>query len=182
MFGHKDGPSMQSFSHPHEPWNRLHRTPASFPTPPPWLKPGELECSLSAAARDRDRDVDKGESALSKDDKERYEKNTGLSATEPGVGWAEGRHRSSRRRSARIGLVGSPEEGPSLSPVAVRPYVNRRPIPSRRPRGRRRESPLTDVGSGISDASLCRSAPGGGGGCLSRPVRFRVPRLERRES
>lgn len=71
MFGHKDGPSMQSFSNPHEPWNRLHRTPPSFPTPPPWLKPGELERSSSAAAHDRDRDVDKRDSSVSKDDKER---------------------------------------------------------------------------------------------------------------
>jgi len=74
MFGHKDGPSMQSFSNPHEPWNRLHRTPPSFPTPPPWLKPGELERSSSAAAHDRDRDVDKRDSSVSKDDKERYER------------------------------------------------------------------------------------------------------------
>lgn len=67
---------MQSFSNPHEPWNRLHRTPPSFPTPPPWLKPGEQERSASAAAHERDRDVDKGDASLSKDDKERYEKNT----------------------------------------------------------------------------------------------------------
>lgn len=65
---------MQNFSNPHEPWNRLHRTPPSFPTPPPWLKPGELERSASAAAHDRDRDVDKRDSSVSKDDKERYEK------------------------------------------------------------------------------------------------------------
>lgn len=75
MFGHKDGPSVQNFSNPHEPWNRLHRTPPSFPTPPPWLKPGELERSASAAAHDRDRDVDKRDSSVSKDDKERYGKN-----------------------------------------------------------------------------------------------------------
>uniref|UniRef100_H9GE71 Activator of transcription and developmental regulator AUTS2 n=1 Tax=Anolis carolinensis TaxID=28377 RepID=H9GE71_ANOCA len=71
MFGHKDCPSMQSFSNPHEPWNRLHRTPPSFPTPPPWLKPGELERSTSAAAHERDRDLDKGDSSLNKEDKER---------------------------------------------------------------------------------------------------------------
>lgn len=74
MFGHKDGPSVQNFSNPHEPWNRLHRTPPSFPTPPPWLKPGELERGASAAAHDRDRDVDKRDSSVSKDDKERYGK------------------------------------------------------------------------------------------------------------
>ena len=66
---------MQSFSSPHEPWNRLHRTPPSFPTPPPWLKPGELERSAPTAAHDRDRDVDKRDSSVSKDDKERYAKN-----------------------------------------------------------------------------------------------------------
>lgn len=71
VFGHKDSPSVQNFSNPHEPWNRLHRTPPSFPTPPPWLKPGELERSASAAAHDRDRDVDKRDSSVSKDDKER---------------------------------------------------------------------------------------------------------------
>lgn len=74
VFGHKDSPSVQNFSNPHEPWNRLHRTPPSFPTPPPWLKPGELERSASAAAHDRDRDVDKRDSSVSKDDKERYGK------------------------------------------------------------------------------------------------------------
>lgn len=78
VFGHKDSPSVQNFSNPHEPWNRLHRTPPSFPTPPPWLKPGELERSASAAAHDRDRDVDKRDSSVSKDDKERYGKKTAL--------------------------------------------------------------------------------------------------------
>lgn len=76
VFGHKDSPSVQNFSNPHEPWNRLHRTPPSFPTPPPWLKPGELERSASAAAHDRDRDVDKRDSSVSKGDKERYGKKT----------------------------------------------------------------------------------------------------------
>lgn len=79
---------MQSYSNPHETWNRLHRTPPSFPTPPPWLKPGEQECSASAAAHERDRDVDKGDASLSKDDKERYEKNTtSMSITRETPGW-----------------------------------------------------------------------------------------------
>ncbi|MEE6469802.1 hypothetical protein FKM82_008772 [Ascaphus truei] len=69
MFGHKDGHNMQNFNNPHEPWNRLHRTPPSFPTPPPWLKPGESERSSSVAAHERD--VDKRESSACKDDKER---------------------------------------------------------------------------------------------------------------
>lgn len=68
MFSHKEGPNIQSFNNPHEPWNRLHRTPPSFPTPPPWLKPGEPERSSSVTAHDRD--SEKRESS-SKDDKER---------------------------------------------------------------------------------------------------------------
>lgn len=69
MFSHKEGPNMQSFNNPHEPWNRLHRTPPSFPTPPPWLKPGEPERSSSATSHDRE--PEKRESS-SKDDKERF--------------------------------------------------------------------------------------------------------------
>lgn len=76
MFGHKDGPTSQQHcnnsstsSHP-EPWNRLHRTPPSFPTPPTWTRPGDTERSNSANSLDRDRDSDKRD-PVSKDDKER---------------------------------------------------------------------------------------------------------------
>lgn len=76
MFGHKDGPTSQQHynnsstsSHP-EPWNCLHRTPPSFPTPPTWLRPGDPERSNSANSLDRDRESDKGD-PVSKDDKER---------------------------------------------------------------------------------------------------------------
>ena len=78
MFGHKDGPNgpPQHFNPngpnngQQEPWNRLHRTPPSFPTPPPWLKPGESERSASASSHERDRDSDKRAPSASKDDKE----------------------------------------------------------------------------------------------------------------
>lgn len=76
VFGHKDGPPSQphfnssSSSGPQEPWNRLHRTPPSFPTPPPWLKPGESERSASVSSHERDRESEKRES-VSKDDKDR---------------------------------------------------------------------------------------------------------------
>uniref|UniRef100_A0A669DDP3 Activator of transcription and developmental regulator AUTS2 n=1 Tax=Oreochromis niloticus TaxID=8128 RepID=A0A669DDP3_ORENI len=77
VFGHKDGPnapqhfnSSSNNSH-QEPWNRLHRTPPSFPTPPPWLKPGESERSASVSSHERDRDSDKRDSLGSKEDKDR---------------------------------------------------------------------------------------------------------------
>lgn len=76
MFGHKDGPNPQPHFNssggggPQEPWNRLHRTPPSFPTPPPWLKPGESERSASVSSHERDRDQDKRDS-VGKDDKDR---------------------------------------------------------------------------------------------------------------
>lgn len=74
VFGHKDGPNAQQhFNSGHqEPWNRLHRTPPSFPTPPPWLKPGDSERSASASSHERDRDSDKRDSLVSKDDKDRW--------------------------------------------------------------------------------------------------------------
>lgn len=77
MFGHKDGPNAQQHFNSggngghQEPWNRLHRTPPSFPTPPPWLKPGESERSTSASSHERDRDSDKRDPSVSKDDKDR---------------------------------------------------------------------------------------------------------------
>lgn len=74
MFGLKEGPNAQQhFNGGHqEPWNRLHRTPPSFPTPPPWLKPGDPERSASASSLERDRDSDKRDSLGSKDDKDRW--------------------------------------------------------------------------------------------------------------
>uniref|UniRef100_A0A8C3P657 Fibrosin n=1 Tax=Chrysemys picta bellii TaxID=8478 RepID=A0A8C3P657_CHRPI len=38
MFGQKDSPGAQAYGSPHDPWNRLHRTPPSFPTAPAWPK------------------------------------------------------------------------------------------------------------------------------------------------
>lgn len=76
VFGHKDSPNVQQHfnnnnSSHQEPWNRLHRTPPSFPTPPPWLKPGDSERSASASSLERERDLNKQDSA-SKDDKDRW--------------------------------------------------------------------------------------------------------------
>ncbi|CAF92390.1 unnamed protein product, partial [Tetraodon nigroviridis] len=74
VFGHKDNPNVQqhfnSSSSHQEPWNRLHRTPPSFPTPPPWLKPGDTERSASVSSLERERDSNKQDS-VGKDDKDR---------------------------------------------------------------------------------------------------------------
>ncbi|XP_060699373.1 autism susceptibility gene 2 protein isoform X3 [Hemiscyllium ocellatum] len=86
MFGHKEAPGIQSLNNAHEPWNRLHRTPPSFPTPPQWPKPGESERSSSVTNHDRDRDLEKRESSLKSDrEKERdgVEKNRHSNRSSP---------------------------------------------------------------------------------------------------
>uniref|UniRef100_W5M6F3 Fibrosin n=1 Tax=Lepisosteus oculatus TaxID=7918 RepID=W5M6F3_LEPOC len=62
VFGHKDSPGgvTGGFGSPHDTWNRLHRTPPSFPTAPAWSKGSESE---------RDRDA-----PLIKDEKDRDRK------------------------------------------------------------------------------------------------------------
>ncbi|XP_072456897.1 fibrosin-1-like protein isoform X7 [Notamacropus eugenii] len=74
IFAHKETPTLQNFNHPHEPWNRLHRTPPSFPTPPQWPKPGDPERSSSLSNHDRDRDPEKGKEERDRDimDKSRH--------------------------------------------------------------------------------------------------------------
>ncbi|XP_074156226.1 fibrosin-1-like protein isoform X15 [Sminthopsis crassicaudata] len=74
IFAHKETPTLQSFNNPHEPWNRLHRTPPSFPTPPQWPKPGDPERSSSLNNHDRDRDPEKGKEERDRDimDKSRH--------------------------------------------------------------------------------------------------------------
>uniref|UniRef100_A0A670JPA6 Fibrosin like 1 n=1 Tax=Podarcis muralis TaxID=64176 RepID=A0A670JPA6_PODMU len=71
IFAHKEGPNVQSFNNPHEPWNRLHRTPPSFPTPPQWPKPGDSERSSSVTNHDRDRESEKREISSSKEDRDK---------------------------------------------------------------------------------------------------------------
>ncbi|XP_063820753.1 fibrosin-1-like protein isoform X2 [Pseudophryne corroboree] len=70
LFAHKESPTLQSFSSPHEPWNRLHRTPPSFPTPPQWSKVGDPERSSSVTNHDRDRE-DKREMCIAKDERDK---------------------------------------------------------------------------------------------------------------
>ncbi|XP_073808128.1 autism susceptibility gene 2 protein homolog isoform X30 [Danio rerio] len=57
VFGPKEGPGLPGLSSPHhDTWNRLHRTPPSFPTPPQWPKSVDAERSSSANSHDRERD------------------------------------------------------------------------------------------------------------------------------
>ncbi|XP_041856356.1 autism susceptibility gene 2 protein isoform X8 [Melanotaenia boesemani] len=58
MFGSKEGPGgLPTFGSPHQDtWNRLRRTPPSFPTPPQWPKTTDIERSSSANSHERERD------------------------------------------------------------------------------------------------------------------------------
>lgn len=58
MFTPKEGSTLHGLPSPHEAWNRLHRTPPSFPTPPPWPKPMDTE--RVSALTNHDRESDKG--------------------------------------------------------------------------------------------------------------------------
>lgn len=80
MFGPKEGPGLPGLSSPHhDTWNRLHRTPPSFPTPPQWPKSTDAERSSSANSHDRDRDRErekerereKRDSSVGKDEKDK---------------------------------------------------------------------------------------------------------------
>lgn len=82
VFGPKEGPGLPGLSSPHhDTWNRLHRTPPSFPTPPQWPKSTDVERSSSANSHDRDRDRErekekerereKRDSSVGKDEKDK---------------------------------------------------------------------------------------------------------------
>ncbi|XP_023679137.1 fibrosin-1-like protein isoform X4 [Paramormyrops kingsleyae] len=65
VFAHKEAHGLPAFGSPHhDPWNRLHRTPSSFPTPPQWPKP-EPERSRS------EKESEKRESSIAKEERER---------------------------------------------------------------------------------------------------------------
>ncbi|XP_064424107.1 autism susceptibility gene 2 protein homolog isoform X4 [Latimeria chalumnae] len=75
VFANKEGPCMQNFGSPHEPWNRLHRTPPSFPTPPQWPKLSDSDRSSSATNHDRDRErereLEKRDSSVAKEERDK---------------------------------------------------------------------------------------------------------------
>ena len=58
IFAPKEGPTLHGLTSPHEAWNRLHRAPPAFPTPPPWPKP--IDTERVSALTNHDREPDKG--------------------------------------------------------------------------------------------------------------------------
>ncbi|XP_063287000.1 probable fibrosin-1 isoform X1 [Pelobates fuscus] len=56
VFNQKESPTMHSFPSPHDAWNRLHRTPPSFPIVCP--KPGDMDAHSSVLIKEeKDRDL-----------------------------------------------------------------------------------------------------------------------------
>uniref|UniRef100_A0A8C4HMS2 Fibrosin-like 1 n=1 Tax=Dicentrarchus labrax TaxID=13489 RepID=A0A8C4HMS2_DICLA len=77
MFGTKEGPGgLPTFGSPHhDTWNRLRRTPPSFPTPPQWPKTADAERSSSANShereREREREREKRDPSIGKEEKDK---------------------------------------------------------------------------------------------------------------
>ncbi|KAM4698389.1 putative fibrosin-1 isoform 2-T2 [Rhinophrynus dorsalis] len=57
MFNQKEPPVVQSFPSPHDPWNRLHRTPPSFPTAPPPQVCTKVDLDSQHMKNEKDRDL-----------------------------------------------------------------------------------------------------------------------------
>ncbi|XP_073917140.1 fibrosin-1-like protein isoform X11 [Castor canadensis] len=65
IFAPKEGSTLHGLPSPHEAWNRLHRTPPSFPTPPPWPKP--VDADRVSALTNHDRELEKGREERERD-------------------------------------------------------------------------------------------------------------------
>ncbi|XP_059105307.1 fibrosin-1-like protein isoform X11 [Peromyscus eremicus] len=65
IFAPKEGTALLGLPSPHDAWNRLHRAPPSFPTPPPWPKPMDTE--RFSALTNHDREPDKGQEEHERD-------------------------------------------------------------------------------------------------------------------
>ncbi|XP_032090975.1 probable fibrosin-1 isoform X2 [Thamnophis elegans] len=70
VFGQKDTPGAPAFPSPHEAWNRLHRTPPSFPTAPAWPKGGGSNGTERGSSQ-LDKESEKPEGPVIKDEKDR---------------------------------------------------------------------------------------------------------------
>lgn len=83
VFGHKTEPSASAvggLGNPHDPWNRLHVTPASFPSGSSWAKGPEKK-------DDRGKEVEKRELTHIKDEKDRYDITTKLISVQFNFKW-----------------------------------------------------------------------------------------------
>ncbi|XP_042766999.1 fibrosin-1-like protein isoform X8 [Panthera leo] len=65
IFAPKESSALHGLPSPHEAWNRLHRAPPSFPTPPPWPKP--VDPDRVSALTNHDREPDKGREERERD-------------------------------------------------------------------------------------------------------------------
>ncbi|KAH0626372.1 hypothetical protein JD844_001314 [Phrynosoma platyrhinos] len=70
VFGQKDSPGAPPFPSPHEAWNRLHRTPPSFPTAPAWPKGGPGD-GTERGGTQHDKEGEKPDGPVIKDEKDR---------------------------------------------------------------------------------------------------------------
>ncbi|KAI5085567.1 fibrosin-1-like protein [Silurus meridionalis] len=84
VFGPKDSPGLPGFSSPsQDSWNRLHRTPPSFPQ---WPKVSDGERSSSANSherekeREKEREREKRDSSIGKEDKDRDSRHSNRSS------------------------------------------------------------------------------------------------------
>ncbi|KAM3917286.1 putative fibrosin-1 [Leptodactylus fuscus] len=59
MFNQKDSPAPHGFPSPHDHWNRLHRTPPTFPVPPSQVcgKVGDMDPHVAHIKDEKDRDL-----------------------------------------------------------------------------------------------------------------------------
>ncbi|XP_053117036.1 probable fibrosin-1 isoform X3 [Hemicordylus capensis] len=70
VFGQKDSPGAPAYPSPHDAWNRLHRTPSSFPTAPAWPK-GATGDGAERGGAQHDKESEKPEGPVIKDEKDR---------------------------------------------------------------------------------------------------------------
>ncbi|XP_050980187.1 autism susceptibility gene 2 protein isoform X3 [Labeo rohita] len=101
VFGHKTEPSASAaggLGNPHDPWNRLHVTPASFPSGSSWAKQPERK-------DDRGKDVERREPTHIKDEKDRDSLLYGRLQVRMSPGVPSLKHRSNTPSSHINGLV-----------------------------------------------------------------------------
>ncbi|XP_016313918.1 autism susceptibility gene 2 protein isoform X1 [Sinocyclocheilus anshuiensis] len=100
VFGHKTEPSASAvggLGNPHDPWNRLHVTPASFPSGSSWAKGPEKR-------DDRGKEVERREPTRIKDEKDRDSLLYGRLSVRMSPGVPSLKHRSSTPSSHMNGL------------------------------------------------------------------------------
>ncbi|XP_071471952.1 fibrosin-1-like protein isoform X8 [Marmota flaviventris] len=105
IFAPKEGSTLHGLPSPHEAWSRLHRTPPSFPTPPPWPKPQEAE--HSAALTSHDREPDQGREERERD---LLEKTRLLSRASPAAPVGHPISSLLLRGQGELGRAGAPAE------------------------------------------------------------------------